>query len=183
MSIASSSLLDLASQAPSAMVKLFMKRNTSHKKAQKTQKFCEFCGYSVTQNAIRPQFVHAREAANLIQILPVILGSPNVGIHVFGKTLDRFGMVDIKLQVIRIVVITLKHSGRMGAIRLVDDCFNPVRGNDRLFGISLDVFGRNKLLGNDDYTAACLRLFFILPAGAMNLRISIAVGDLDVDER
>jgi len=40
MSIASSSLLDLASQAPSAMVKLFMKRNTSHKKAQKTQKFC-----------------------------------------------------------------------------------------------------------------------------------------------
>src|SRR2546429_2887759 len=166
MSIASSSLLDLASQAPSAMVKLFMKRN-----------------YSVTQNAIRPQFVHAPEAAYLIQILPVILGSPNVGSHVFGKTLDRFGVVDIKLQVIRIVVITLKHSGRMGAIRLMDDCFNPVRGNDRLFGISLDVFGRNKLLGDHNHAAAGLRLFLILPAGAMNLRVSVAVGDLDVDER
>jgi len=32
MSIASSSLLDLASQAPSAMVKLFMKRNTRQNK-------------------------------------------------------------------------------------------------------------------------------------------------------
>ena len=112
----------------------------------------------------------------------MILRSQDVVIHILGEALDGFGVVDVKLQVIRIVVIALKHGGRMGSVRLVDDGFDTVRGNDGLFGMSPNVFGGNKLLCNHDHAAACLRLFLVFPASTMNLRVSVAVGNLDVDK-
>src|SRR5205809_7429982 len=110
----------------------------------------------------------------------MILSSQDVFIHILGEALDGFGVVDVELQVIRIVVIAFKHGGRMGSIRLVDDGFDTVRGNDGLFGMSPNVFGGNKLICNQDNAAACLRTFLVFPSSAMNLRVSVAVGNRDV---
>src|SRR5207249_10753656 len=112
----------------------------------------------------------------------MILSSQDVFIHILGEALDGFGVVDVELQVIRIVVIAFKHGGRMGSIRLVDDGFDTVRANDGQFGMSPNVFGGNKLLCNHENAAACLRLFLVFPAGTMNSRVSVAVGNLDVNK-
>src|SRR5207247_10731911 len=100
----------------------------------------------------------------------MILRSQDVVIHILGEALDGFGMVDVELQVIRIVVIALKHGGRMGSIRLVDDGFDTVRGNDGLFGMSPNGFGGSKLSWNHNHAAACLRLFRVSSAGTLILR-------------
>src|SRR5438046_7942397 len=137
---------------------------------------------SIAQNPVRLQFVHAPESADLLEVLPMILRFQDVGIHILGEALDGFGVVDVELQVIGIVVIALKYGGRMGSIRLVDDGFDTVCGNDGLFGMPLNVFGGNNFLCNHDYAAGCLRLFLVLPAGTMNLRVSLAVGNLDMNK-
>src|SRR5438128_12061894 len=108
----------------------------------------------------------------------MILRSQDVVIHILGEALDGFGVVDVKLQVIRIVVIALKHGGRMGSIRLVDDGFDTVRGNDGLFGMSPHVFGGNTIFCNHDQAATCLRLLLVFPAGPMSWRVSGAVAHL-----
>src|SRR5262245_12279466 len=137
---------------------------------------------SVTQDPIRLQLVHAPETADFFQVLPMILSPQNIRVQIFGKALDALGVIDIKLQVIAVEVIALENGRRMGAERLVYDSFNAVSRNDRLFRVSLDVLGGYKLLGDHDDSLACFRLFLIFPAGAMNLRISLRVGNLYVNE-
>src|SRR5262249_49495209 len=50
------------------------------------------------------------------------------------------------------------------------------------FRVSLDVLGGYELLGDHDNPLARFRLFLIFPSGAMNLRISVRVGNLYVNE-
>src|SRR6267143_6457495 len=84
---------------------------------------------------------------------------------------------------IGVEVIALEDSCRMGAKRLVYDSFNAVSRNDGLLRKALDIFGRYKLLGDDDDPAARLRLFLVFPASTMNLGVPIVVRYLHVDER
>ena len=113
----------------------------------------------------------------------MIFRSQNVRIHVLRKALDAFRVIDVKLQMFRVVVIALKNSGGMSAKRLVDDGFNSMRGNDGLFRVSLDVFRGNKFFRDDNHSLAGFRLLFIFPTGTMNLRIALMIGDLHMNER
>src|SRR5215831_10037318 len=113
----------------------------------------------------------------------MILSPQNIRVQIFGKALDALGVIDIKLQVIGVEVIALENGRRMGAERLVYDSFNAVSRNDRLFRVSLDVLGGYKLLGDHDDSLTGFRLFLIFPACAMNLRISVRVGNLHMNER
>src|SRR5215831_917739 len=114
----------------------------------------------ISENAICFELVHPPETAYFFQVFPMILGFQNVRFHVLRKALDAFGMIDVELQVIRIEVITLEDSGRMGPKGLVYDRFNAVGWNDGLLRVSLDVLGGNKFFRDHDDSPARLRLFF-----------------------
>src|SRR5262249_19498851 len=136
----------------------------------------------VTKNPIRLQFIHAAKTADFFKIFPMILGSQNVRVQILGKALDALGLIDVKLQVVCVEVIVLENGSRMGAERLMDDGFNAVSGNDRLLREPLDVLGTYKLLGDHDDSLTRFCLFLILPSGAMDLRISLRVGNLYMNE-
>src|SRR5262249_51445549 len=70
----------------------------------------------------------------------------------------------------------------IGAKRLVYDGLDPVSRNDRLCRVALDVLSGHKFLGDYDDSLARFRLFLIFPAGAVNLRITLPVGNLYVNE-
>src|SRR5262249_50917006 len=89
---------------------------------------------------------------------------------------------DIKLQMVSVEVIALENGRWMGAKRLVDDGFNAVSRNDCLVRIPLDVLGGYKLFGDHDESLTGFRLFLIFPACAMNLRISLAVANLQINK-
>src|SRR5262249_10289804 len=112
----------------------------------------------------------------------MILGSQHIRVQILGKALDALGVIDVKLQVVCIEVIALENGAWMGAKRLVYDGFDPVSRNDRLCRVALDVLSGYELLGDHDDSLARFRLFLTFPAGAMNLRISLCVGNLYVNE-
>src|SRR5205807_1515310 len=102
----------------------------------------------------------------------------NVVIHVLRKALDAFRVIDVKLQMIGIVVITLKNGARMRSKRLVYDGLDTVGRNNGLLGVPLDVLRWDKLLRDHDHPAARLRLFLVFPAGSVNLRIALVIRNL-----
>src|SRR5262249_5611775 len=113
----------------------------------------------------------------------MILSPQNIRVQILGKALDALGVIDIKLQVIAVKVIALENGRRIGAERLVYDSFDAVSRNDRLCWVALDVLSGYKLLGDHDDSLTGFRLFLIFPACAMNLRISVGVGNLHMNER
>src|SRR5262245_45774271 len=137
---------------------------------------------SITENPIRLQLVHPPQATDLFKVFPVILRTRNISLHVFRESLCPLGMIDVEPQMIRVKVIALENRRRMGTKRLVNDGFNAVGWNDGLLRISLDIFGGYKLLCDDDDSTSRFCLFFIFPASTMNLGVSLAVCNLDVDE-
>src|SRR5579885_965702 len=67
--------------------------------------------------------------------------------------------------------------------RLVNYRFHAVARYHSALGMALDVFRRDDFFGGYDDAAGSLRLFLILPLGAVNLAVSLAVCYLDVNER
>src|SRR6266705_1056055 len=112
----------------------------------------------------------------------MIFSARNIGVHVLGESRRALGVIDVEPQMIRVEVIALENRSRMGAKWLVYDRFNPVRWNDGLLRKPPDIFGGHKLLCDDDDSAARLRLLFIFPTSAMNLRVALVVCNLDMNE-
>src|SRR5215469_12931427 len=69
----------------------------------------------VAQNLRGLNFVHALQAANLLQVLPMVFGAENVGLQIFLETIRALGVVHVKLQMFPVIVIATEDARRMPA--------------------------------------------------------------------
>src|ERR1035437_6862833 len=74
-------------------------------------------------------------------------------------------------------------TGRMRAERLMNDSFHTVTLDDGALRLSLNEFRGYDFFRDHDDAASRLGLFFVLPAGPVDLAVSFAVSHLHVNQR
>src|ERR1700704_886939 len=79
---------------------------------------------SITQNRIGLERCEMRKSAGFFEIFDGVLGPANIGIDIVADAAGAFGMLDIKLQMRRVIIIAAEDGRGMGAERLVDDGFD-----------------------------------------------------------
>ena len=121
-------------------------------------------------------------AADFLQIGGVILGLENVRADVVADAVGALGVLDIELQMRRVVVVAAVDRGRVRAEGLVDHRLHAMGGDDGAFGLLLDHRGRHDLFGDHNQATGGLGLLLVLPARAVDPAIALRVCDLHMHE-
>src|SRR5258705_8580728 len=138
---------------------------------------------SVTQHRIGLEAFQMPKAAYFFQIRVMILGRENVVLNVLADAFGALGMIDVELQMGRVVIVAAKDGGRMRAKRLVDNRFDAVGWNNGAFRFSLNRFGRHDLFSDYDQPTRGLGLLFVFPTRSIDAAIALGVGRLHMYER